>query len=100
MSASSLTLAGPDTSSALLTSETAAVEWSVWTTTARLVVTDPAVLFDARALVEDHLAQVDRAASRFRPDSEVSRLARTRAAGAEPVSPLLARLVAAALWAA
>ena len=100
MSASSLTLAGPGTSSALLTSETAAAEWSVWTTTARLVVTDPAVLSDARALVEDHLAQVDRAGSRFRPDSEVSRLTRTRPAGAEPVSPLLARLVAAALWAA
>jgi thiamine biosynthesis lipoprotein len=100
MSAASLTLAGPGTSSALLTSTTAAAEWSVWTTTARLVVTDPAVLPAARALVEDHLAQVDRAASRFRPDSEVSRLARTRATGAVPVSPLLGRLIGAALWAA
>ncbi|HEV7212731.1 MAG TPA: FAD:protein FMN transferase [Blastococcus sp.] len=99
MSASALTLAGPGTSPALLTSETAAAEWSVWTTTARLVVTDPAVLPAARALVEEHLAEVDRAASRFRPDSEVSRLARSGADGA-PVSPLLARLVAAALWAA
>ncbi len=47
--------------------DTAAAEWSVWTTTARLVVTDPAALPAARALVEERLAAVDSAASRFAP---------------------------------
>ncbi|MEH3077584.1 MAG: FAD:protein FMN transferase [Quadrisphaera sp.] len=78
-----------------------AVEWSVWTTTARLVVTDPAVLPAARALVEERLAAVDAAASRFRPDSEVVLAARASEAGVPVrVSALLADLVAVALDAA
>ncbi|HEY3262477.1 MAG TPA: hypothetical protein VGJ95_19790, partial [Pseudonocardiaceae bacterium] len=40
-------------------------EWSVWTTTARLVVTDHRKLRAARALVESLLRQVDEACSRF-----------------------------------
>jgi thiamine biosynthesis lipoprotein len=74
-------------------------EWSVWTTTARLVVSDPTVLNHARAATVEHLAAVDAAASRFRPDSEVSRLA---AGDGRPtvISPLLADLVATALSAA
>lgn len=48
----------------------AVAQWSVWTTTARLVVIDPAVLPAARALVEEQLAAVDAAASRFRSDSD------------------------------
>lgn len=88
------------TTTALLTSETAAVEWPIWTTTARLVVTEPGVLPEARELVADLLERVGRAASRFRPDSEVSQLARGRAEGAVPISPLLADLVRSALTAA
>lgn len=82
-----------------MTERTAATEWSVWSTTARVVVTDPAALADARAIVAAQLAAVDRACSRFRPDSELSRVAR---AGGAPVrvSALLAELVAAALDAA
>lgn len=78
---------------------TAAAEWSVWTTTARLVVTDPATLPAARSLVEGRLAAVDAAASRFRPDSEVVRAA---SAGGAPVrvSAVLADLVEVALDAA
>lgn len=78
---------------------TAAAEWSVWSTTARVVVTDPGTLAEARALVEAELAAVGRAASRFRPDSEISRL---HLAHGRPqqVSPLLAALVGAALEAA
>jgi FAD:protein FMN transferase len=60
----------------------AAADWPVWGTTARLVVTDPSALASARALVRGHLDAVDRACSRFRSDSEVSRLA---AHGGRPV---------------
>jgi thiamine biosynthesis lipoprotein len=77
----------------------AVAEWSVWTTTARLVVTDPAVLGPAQRLVEGYLAAVDVAASRFRPDSEVSALARSRTT-THTVSPLLSTPVAVALEAA
>jgi thiamine biosynthesis lipoprotein len=71
-------------------------EWQVWSTKARLVVTDPAALKEARRLVDDQLAAVDAAASRFRDDSELRRLA---TAGGRPrrVSPLMAELVAVAL---
>ena len=78
---------------------TAVAEWSVWSTKARVVVTDRSALGEARRLVADQLAAVDAAASRFRDDSELSRLA---TAGGTPrrVSPLLAELVAVALHAA
>ncbi|WAL64112.1 FAD:protein FMN transferase [Amycolatopsis cynarae] len=72
-------------------------QWPVWSTTARIVVTDPAALPGARALVEAELAAVDAACSRFRPDSE---LARAERAGEAEIGELLAGLVAAALGAA
>ena len=76
-----------------------AVQWPVWSTTARVVVTDRGALSQARRLVEDRLATVDLAASRFRADSEVRRL---EAAHGRPVriSPLLAELLQVALDAA
>ncbi|WP_236793694.1 FAD:protein FMN transferase [Amycolatopsis sp. GM8] len=81
---------------ALLTGDTVA-QWRVWSTTARVVVTDPAALADARALVEAELAAVDAACSRFRPDAE---LALAEGAGEVEVSELLAELVGVALAAA
>ncbi|WP_063010646.1 FAD:protein FMN transferase [Nocardia kruczakiae] len=54
--------------------ETAAAEWELWSTTARIVVTDPAALADARRLVDAHLDRVDHACNRFRADSEISAL--------------------------
>jgi thiamine biosynthesis lipoprotein len=74
-------------------------QWSVWGTTARLVVTDVAALPAARQLVETELAAIDLACSRFREDSEISAL---RRAGGRPVqvSPLLAELLGVALRAA
>lgn len=74
-------------------------EWRIWTTTARLVVTDPAALPGARRLVDLALAAVDDACNRFRPDSELRRL---ELAHGRPtaISPLLAELVDAALVAA
>jgi FAD:protein FMN transferase len=74
-------------------------EWEVWSTTARVVVTDPSALQAARAVVEQVLAEVDLAASRFRPDSEIVRLPLAEGRP-QPVGPLLAELVAAALAAA
>jgi FAD:protein FMN transferase len=82
----------------MITSTPTAAEWSLWSTTARLVVTEPDRLPAARALVDSLLADIDRACSRFRDDSE---LRRVEAAGATVrVSPLLADLVGAALRAA
>lgn len=72
--------------------------WPVWSTTARIVVTDPAALADARSLVESELAAVDAACSRFRPDSELMRAEETD--GDTEISPLLAELLGAALTAA
>lgn len=74
-----------------------AQEWRVWTVTARLVVTDPDVLPAARAAVDRLLADVERAASRFRPDSEVSRIAARTLDGTVLVSATLADLLAVAL---
>ena len=82
--------------------EPGVVEWSLWTTTARLVVTDPSALVPARALVEARLARIEAAASRFRADSEVSRLAELARDPHTPVpiSATLADLVGVALDAA
>ncbi len=81
------------------TTSTAAVDWALWSTTARLVVTDPAALDDARALVDGYLATVDDAANRFRDDSEISTLRPGRDGGVR-LSPVLADLVTQALAAA
>lgn len=74
-------------------------QWPVWSTTARLVVRDPAALSDARHVVDTVLATVDAACSRFREDSELRRL---DSAHGRPttVSPLLAELTETALTAA
>jgi len=71
--------------------------WPAIGTVARLLTTDPARLGDAVEVVTGQLEELDLAASRFRPDSEVSRLASGRPT---PVSPLLFALVQAALRAA
>ncbi len=74
--------------------------FAVFGTTAVLLVTDPGVLGRARALADAELAAVDRAANRFRPDSEISRLNRAAGAGPLAVSGLLAELIGQALRAA
>jgi thiamine biosynthesis lipoprotein len=77
---------------------TAAVEWDAWSTTVRLVVTDPAVLTESRELCERIIRGVGAVASRFDPTSEISRLPDDgRPHG---LSPLLSDLVAEALTAA
>ncbi|WP_076263648.1 FAD:protein FMN transferase [Intrasporangium flavum] len=71
-------------------------------TTNTVLVTEPDVLDAALALTRSHLRAVDRAVSRFRDDSEVSRLAaRARRGPAEAfVSPTFADYLDAALRAA
>jgi len=73
--------------------------WNRWTTDMHLLVTDPAVLPRAREVVDAELDAIDLAASRFRPDSEISALAAADGVRT-PVSPVLADLIAAALGAA
>jgi thiamine biosynthesis lipoprotein len=74
-------------------------DWTVWGLTASVVVDDPTALDVAERTVRDLLDEVDRACSRFRDDSELSRLRGQLSRGVE-VSPLLATLVASAIQAA
>jgi thiamine biosynthesis lipoprotein len=66
-------------------------------TSALLVLTEPAALDDGMRLLAEDLAAIDAAASRFRADSELSRLPAGRAV---PISPLLTEALAVALRAA
>jgi len=70
-----------------------------WSCHVRLVVDDPRALTRATADLTALLARVDKAASRFRDDSELSR-ANARAGRPTPVSTALVRLTTAALDAA
>ena len=67
-----------------------------------LIVTRPATLGAAITIARDHLVDLDAAVSRFRPDSEVSALARRRGrdGASTPVSAVFAASLAAALRAA
>lgn len=74
-----------------------AYEWALWSSTMRVVTDDPHALPSARRLIDGELAQVELAASRFRPDSEICTLPagrRTR------ISATLTAILAAALEAA
>jgi FAD:protein FMN transferase len=71
----------------------------VWGTTAVLVVADPGVRSAAARVLREGLAEVDAACSRFRPDSEVSRL-HDRAGTVTAVGPVLAEALTVALRAA
>lgn len=78
----------------------AVAQWPALGTTPTVAVTQAAGLPAARAAVLAELDRIDRPASRFRPDAELSRLnaAADRVPGtAHPVSPLLAEALAAAL---
>ena len=74
-------------------------DWSVWSCDASVVVTEPAVLVAAGLIVRAVVGQVDDACSRFRDDSELSRLASALSTGAV-VSPTLVTLIGGALSAA
>jgi FAD:protein FMN transferase len=74
-------------------------DWDLWSCSCRLVVTDPAALPAASAMVDWLLAEIETACSRFRTDSELMTLPRD-ADGTAELSPLLAELMADALEAA
>ncbi len=57
--------------------------WQVWSTTVSVVVTDPAALPAAEGVLREGIEAWDRACSRFREDSELSRL---NAAHGRPVA--------------
>jgi thiamine biosynthesis lipoprotein ApbE len=79
-----------------LVTQLAALDGRALGTALRIVVTDPALLSPAEQAVARVLNEVDLTCSRFRADSELTRL--NTAAGREvEVSPLLARAIAAAL---
>jgi thiamine biosynthesis lipoprotein ApbE len=94
------------------TGEPAAADWQALGTQVWLLVTDPGQLAEARRRLEADLDAVDRACSRFRPDSELMQLtadgpgpastapASTAPASTVEVSPLLAEAIAVALRAA
>ncbi len=78
---------------------TAGETFSIFGTTATLLVSDPAAVSVARTVADAELAAVDQACSRFRPDSELARL--NAAEGrAVPVSKLFAEILDVALRAA
>jgi thiamine biosynthesis lipoprotein len=74
----------------------ATYRFDVWSTSASVVVTDAAALRAVVEIVRAGLDEIDRACSRFRPDSELSSLT----PGTHRLSPLLADLVGTALDAA
>jgi len=80
-------------------SEPVGVQWQRWSTEMHLLVTEPAELCRARAIVDAELDEIELAASRFRRDSEVCALAEAEGAR-RPVSPVFADLIEAALAAA
>ncbi len=71
-------------------------DWSLWSTEARLVVSDADALPEAHRLLVGLLAEVELACSRFRDDSEVRSL-RPGADGQVTLSPMLADLLRSAL---
>ena len=88
------TAAGPATPA-----DVAQAGWTVWGLEASVTVTDPAMLDAAVDIVCEVVAAVDRACSRFRPDSELVALQPRMAAGVE-VSPMFRLLLDRALDAA
>ena len=70
-----------------------------WSTRIEVLVTDPAVVVAAARLLDEQLDRVEDAASRFRPDSELSRIHRA-GGGTVAVSRVLSDLLATALRAA
>jgi len=73
--------------------------WQALGTTVVLRVLEPAALDAARSAAEAELSAIDAACSRFRPDSELSRL-NARSGAWRALGPLLAEAIAQALRAA
>ncbi|HVW81893.1 MAG TPA: FAD:protein FMN transferase [Mycobacteriales bacterium] len=74
-------------------------DWPALGTAVHLIVTDASSVHDACEAVEQVLIEIDRAASRFRPDSELSRLNAAKGQWV-PISALLTRALRVAIDAA
>jgi len=74
--------------------------FSIWGTSALVATVDPDALSAARAILDDVLADVEQAASRFRPGTEIASLNDLAGTGPVVVTPMLLDLIAHALWAA
>jgi FAD:protein FMN transferase len=83
-----------------MTDRPASATFPVFGTTAVMLVTARRAIRQARSIADRELAAVDLACSRFRPDSELSRLNEAAGGGPQVISPLFADLLAAALRAA
>ncbi|HEY1458151.1 MAG TPA: FAD:protein FMN transferase [Solirubrobacteraceae bacterium] len=77
----------------------AAAQWQALSTTVVLRLTDPRALEEAHTIVSDLLAHLDRTCSRFRPDSDLSRVNGSRGRAVR-VDPLLIEALEVALRAA
>lgn len=77
----------------------ASASWETWSTTVAVRVTDGGALGEVRELIAHRLAAVDRACSRFRPDSELTRVNEARGRWTA-VEPLLIEALEVALRAA
>jgi thiamine biosynthesis lipoprotein len=75
------------------------MEQAVWDTSVVLLTTEPTGMRAAGAVLIEELAAIDDACSRFRPDSEISRVHAARGTAVQ-VGPLLAVAVSVALRAA
>jgi FAD:protein FMN transferase len=82
------------------TRQSTTARWEALGTSAVLRVTDPAVLPAARAIVERELDAIDRACSRFRDDSDLSRVNARAGRRPVPVARLLIEALEVALRAA
>ncbi len=80
----------------MVTHPDATYRFDLWSTTGTVVVTDAAALGSVVEIVRVGLEEVERACSRFRPDSEISGLT----PGFNRLSPMLADLIGTALDAA
>lgn len=89
----------PNTVDYRLERGTATIEWPLWSTTARLVVTEPAVLGEAKDLADGVLDEIAAACNRFDPGAEIHRVEAAQGA-AVTVSPVLADLLEVAISAA
>ncbi|MFI6409338.1 FAD:protein FMN transferase [Streptomyces sp. NPDC050548] len=94
------TVTTPPAFAASAVAEPATAVFSALGTTAVLLTADPARADDALLILRAELAAIDAACSRFRPDSELSRVNSTAGRGPVPVSALLAEAVEVALRAA
>jgi FAD:protein FMN transferase len=82
-----------------MTAGTARASWQALGTNVEIVLTDSGALAQARAIVERQLDEIDRSCSRFREDSELTRV-NARAGRTVHVDPLLLEAVEVALRAA